>query len=156
MAFTSKPIALGSDESNSLTAAITDALSKEHRLRCFGALVTGSTASEKLWVPAAASVAKAIQSGECEYGVLFCYTGTGVAMAANKFKGIRAALCADKETAIGARRWNNANVLVMSLRLTTPTLGLEILDGFFSAHPDSDEETRYCLTELEKLDSKLK
>ena len=68
-----------------------------------------------------------------ELGIVCCYTGTGVCMAANKVRGVRAALCVDAETARGARTWNDANVLALSLRLTTPALAREILGAWLSA-----------------------
>jgi ribose 5-phosphate isomerase B len=71
--------------------------------------------------------------------VLFCWTGTGVSMTANKTPGIRAALCGDAETARGARAWNDANVLCMSLRTTTPPVAREIVDAWLSAEVDASE-----------------
>jgi ribose 5-phosphate isomerase B len=68
-----------------------------------------------------------------------CYTGTGVSIAANKVPGVRAALCVDAATASGARRWNDANVLALSIRLTTPDLAAEIVDAYFSTDPDPGE-----------------
>lgn len=77
--------------------------------------------------------------GEVDGGVLFCWTGTGASIAANKVPGVRAALCTDAETARGARRWNDANVLVLSLRLTSPVVASEMLDAWFSTGPDPAE-----------------
>jgi ribose 5-phosphate isomerase B len=68
-----------------------------------------------------------------------CWTGTGVSIAANKVPGVRAALCTDAVTAEGARRWNDANVLVLSLRLTSPEVAREVLDAWFATEPDSGE-----------------
>ena len=70
-------------------------------------------------------------------GVVCCWTGTGVSIAANKVDGVRAALCVDAETARGARRWNDANVLAVSLRLTTPAVAEELLEAFTTT--DADE-----------------
>jgi ribose 5-phosphate isomerase B len=72
------------------------------------------------WAKASLEVAHAVASGRADSGVVFCHTGTGVSIAANKVKGVRAALCVDAETAAGARKWNDANVLALSLRLLTP------------------------------------
>jgi ribose 5-phosphate isomerase B len=72
-----------------------------------------------------------------------CFTGTGVSMAANKVPGVRAALCTDAETARGARRWNDANVLVMGLRLTTPATATEMIQAFLSTEPDDDERSQF-------------
>jgi ribose 5-phosphate isomerase B len=82
------------------------------------------------WANAALAVARDVASGGADSGIVLCHTGTGVSMAANKVKGIRAALCVDAETARGARKWNDANVLALSLRLTTPAVAEEILDAW--------------------------
>ena len=71
--------------------------------------------------------------------MLCCWTGTGVSIAANKVPGIRAALCGDAETARGARRWNDANVLCLSLRATSEVVAKEILDAWFETGPDASE-----------------
>ena len=76
---------------------------------------------------------------ETDTAVLCCWTGTGASIAANKVPGVRAALCTDAETARGARRWNDANVLVLSLRLVSPPVAREMLDGWFSTGPDPSE-----------------
>ena len=73
-----------------------------------------------------------VASGACDEGVLFCFTGTGVSIAANKVAGVRAALCGDAATAAGARRWNHANVLVMSLRATSADTARKILDAWLT------------------------
>jgi ribose 5-phosphate isomerase B len=92
------------------------------------------------WPDVATRVAEAVASGEADQGVLFCWTGTGTAMAANKVPGVRAALVWDPWIAEGARRWNDANVLVMSLKRTTPARAKKILDAWFSVdEPDPDE-----------------
>jgi ribose 5-phosphate isomerase B len=80
-----------------------------------------------------------VVSGAAGTGVLFCWTGTGASIAANKVRGARAALCTDAATAAGARTWNDANVLVMGLRLTSPEVAREVLDAWFSATPDAGE-----------------
>jgi ribose 5-phosphate isomerase B len=81
-----------------------------------------------------------VAGGEADEGVLFCYTGTGASIAANKVPGIRAALCGDAQTAEGARWWNDANVVVMSLRATSPEVAREILDAWFSETVKEDEK----------------
>jgi ribose 5-phosphate isomerase B len=100
------------------------------------------------WPDAGRAVGEAVASGRADAGVVCCWTGTGVAMAANKVPGARAALCADAETARGARRWNDANVLALSLRLTTATLAREIL-GSFLATTEVDEAERSAIDRLE-------
>ena len=78
-------------------------------------------------------------SGDADRGVVWCWTGTGVSIAANKVAGVRAALCTDAETARGARKWNDANVVAMGLRLTSETTAVEIADAFLTTDPDGTE-----------------
>jgi len=91
------------------------------------------------WPDVGRRVGEAVASGRADRGVVCCWTGTGVSIAANKVPGVRAALCADAETARGARRWNDANVLALSLRLTTPAVAGEVLEAFLATDPDADE-----------------
>ena len=91
------------------------------------------------WPEAGRRVGEAVGSGRCERGVVCCWTGTGVSIAANKVPGVRAALCTDSETAAGARRWNDANVLALGLRLTSSRLAAEMLDAFLSTDVDQSE-----------------
>ena len=91
------------------------------------------------WPDVGRRVGEAVASGQADRGVVCCWTGTGVSIAANKVPGVRAALCTDAETARGARRWNGANVLAMGLRLTSPTVAQEMLDAFLGAEVDPDE-----------------
>jgi ribose 5-phosphate isomerase B len=104
-------------------------------------LVGPPAGDEDEWVDVSRRLASLVATGEAETGVLFCWTGTGASIAANKVRGIRAALCTDAQTAAGARRWNDANVLVMSLRLTSPTVASEMLDAWFENEPDASERT---------------
>lgn len=122
-------IAVGSDEKTNLTTAVVARLQEMgHQVQPYGALAGENTP----WPAVAEAVAGAILRGEAEEGVLLCWMGTGVSIAANKLPGIRAALCADAETARGARLWNHANVLVMSLRLTSEAVAREMLEAWFS------------------------
>jgi ribose 5-phosphate isomerase B len=92
------------------------------------------------WPDVASRVAETVASGNADQGVLFCWTGTGTSMAANKVPGIRAALVWEPWIADGARRWNDANVLVMSLKRTTPETAREILDAWLAVEqPDAEE-----------------
>ena len=129
-------IALGSDEQTHLT----EFLAQELRLRGYDVELVGPPAGEALqWADVAERVARQVTSGHAEQGILCCWTGTGVSMAANKVAGVRAALCVDAETARGARRWNDANVLCLSLRATSEVVAKEILDAWFDAQPDASE-----------------
>ncbi|MFP4511681.1 MAG: RpiB/LacA/LacB family sugar-phosphate isomerase [Acidimicrobiales bacterium] len=125
-------IAFGTDETTSLTAAIT------RRLVAAGHDVT-VIAEDDPWPEVGRRVGEAVAEGRADRGVVCCWTGTGVSIAANKVAGVRAALCTDAETARGARRWNDANVLAMGLRLTSEEVAAEMLDAFLSADPDADE-----------------
>jgi ribose 5-phosphate isomerase B len=116
-----------------------------HEVRRFGAL---SSRADEPWPTVAHEVACAVAGGAAEFGVLCCWTGTGVSIAANKVHGVRAALCSDAATAAGAREWNDANVLCLSLRSTTPTLAEEMLEAWFSAAPTSDPTYRAMIDEV--------
>jgi ribose 5-phosphate isomerase B len=103
------------------------------------------------WPDVAREVAEGVASGEADQGVLFCWTGTGTSMAANKVPGARAALVWDPWIAEGARRWNDANVLVMSLKRTSPETAKQILDAWFGVtEPDQDEAQN--IARLRELD----
>jgi ribose 5-phosphate isomerase B len=129
-------IVLGSDEKT----ALTDAVVEDLRSRGHDVTLVGPPGGDDLgWVDVGRQVGEMVAEGETDSGVLFCWTGTGASMAANKVPGVRAALCTDAETARGARRWNDANVLVLSLRLTSPTVASEMLDAWFSTDPDPSE-----------------
>ena len=130
-------IAIGSDERTHVTDAVVEELRRRgHQVEALGPL-----SGEPLqWADVAREVAERVARGESEQGVLFCWTGTGVTMAANKVPGVRAALCHDAETARAARLWNDANVLCLSLRATTEIVAREILDAWLSTkEPDPSE-----------------
>jgi len=142
-------LAVGSDERSVLTAAILERLEADgHRLSLFGPLV-GDKAS---WPQVARQVAEAVTSGIVTEGILCCWTGTGVSIAANKVPGIRAALCTDAETARGARMWNDANVLCLSLRLTSIPLASEILQAWFEARYEPNPEDDACLQAVSSIE----
>ncbi len=129
-------IALGSDE----VTPLTEAVEADLRARGIDVVAVGPPGGESLeWAAVGRRVGEQVASGTADAGVLFCWTGTGASIAANKVRGVRAALCADATTAAGARRWNDANVLVMSLRLTSPQLAKEMLDAWFETDADPDE-----------------
>src|SRR5215469_17830405 len=131
-------IAVGSDERTNLTDAVIAELKKRgHDLILFGPLAEND--AEVDWPLVSKHTAGAVAAGEADEGIVFCWTGTGASIAANKVRGIRAALCYDAETARGARVWNHANVLALSLRATSEPVAREILDAWFST-PYSDDE----------------
>jgi ribose 5-phosphate isomerase B len=146
-------IAIGSDEKTYLTDFVIKELKKRrYKLGLFGALKSGKPTP---WPEVGEIVAEKVASKEYDQGILFCWTGTGVSIAANKIPGIRAALCFDAETAKGARKWNDANILVMSLRLTSENVAKEILDTWFSTKFDEKKADRIKkIIEIEKKYSK--
>ncbi len=129
-------VAFGSDDDTPLTEAVArDLADRGHEL-----IKVGPPAGEEIeWAEVGGKVGRLVADGSADTGVLFCWTGTGASIAANKVTGVRAALCTDASTASGARKWNDANVLVMSLRLTSPIVAGEMLDAWFSAEPDPSE-----------------
>lgn len=142
-------IAIGSDEKNYLTDHVVDLLKK----RQIKLDLCGPLAGKDLeWTDVAEEVAAKVAGGECDQGILFCCTGTGVTMAANKVPGIRAALCADAQTASGAKKWNDANILTMSLRATSPSVAEEILDAWFSSAVEEEEKEN--IRKVSKLEKK--
>jgi ribose 5-phosphate isomerase B len=141
-------VALGSDMAGELPEAIDRWLNAHgHDIVRFGALAPGDDAA---WPSVGREVGNCVASGEARYGVLCCWTGTGVSIAANKVGGVRAALCADAATAAGAREWNDANVLCMSLRATSVPLAEEMLEAWFSAVPTSDPTYGAMIAEISK------
>jgi ribose 5-phosphate isomerase B len=123
-------IAIGGDDRNDVTDHVLEALRERgHELVKVLGPVGGR---DEQWADVGREVGEAVAGGVADQGIVFCHTGTGVSLAANKVHGARAALCTDAEQARGARRWNDANVLAMSLRLTDAPLADEILDAWFS------------------------
>ena len=100
------------------------------------------------WAWASEAAARDVAEGRADQAVVCCWTGTGASIAANKVAGVRAALCGDAQTATGARRWNDANVLVLSLRTTSAPLLEEILDAWFAAEPSTEPDDRANVAHL--------
>lgn len=141
-------VALGSDERTMLTDAVADDLeSRGHDVVRVGPIASGAAELEKQWAEVGHDVGELVARGDCATGVLFCWTGTGASIAANKVRGVRAALCTDAATAAGARKWNDANVLVMGLRLTSPEAAREMLDAWFTTDPDPSERANIARVE---------
>lgn len=122
-------IALGADDATRVVDAIAAFLTAAgHQVTRFGK----AAGEDEPWGDTGRRVAEAVARGELELGVVCCWTGTGVSIAANKVPGVRAALCVDAETARGARKWNDANVLALSLRLTSEEVAKEILTAWLA------------------------
>jgi ribose 5-phosphate isomerase B len=129
-------IAVSADERTGIATAVLDEL----RRRGHEPVAHGSLAENERddWAWCSEAAARDVAEGRAEQAVVCCWTGTGASIAANKVPGIRAALCADAQTAAGARRWNDANVLALSLRMTTEAQLGEILDAWFAAAPSAE------------------
>jgi ribose 5-phosphate isomerase B len=129
-------VALAADELEGVAELIAPALRRRgHEPIAHGALAPGERSD---WAWASEAAARDVAEGRAEQAIVACWTGTGASIAANKVPGIRAALCHDARTAEGARRWNDANVLALSLRSTSGPELEEILDAWFAASPSAD------------------
>ena len=119
---------------------VAEALADELRQRGHEPILHGALSDDERddWAWASEAAARDVADGRAEQGVVCCWTGTGASIAANKVPGVRAALCGDAETARGARTWNDANVLALSLRATSPALLEEILDAWFESAASTD------------------
>ena len=143
-------VSVSADERVGIADAVVEELRKRgHEPIPHGAL---DDSERDDWAWASESAARDVAEGRAEQGIVCCWTGTGASIAANKVPGIRAALCADAETARGARRWNDANVLALSLRATSEAELAEILDAWFSAEPSADRSDRSNVEHLAELD----
>lgn len=151
-------ISVGADERTETVNAVMEELVKEGYVVTYTGPIQGAAqdSAENYWPAVARRVAEDVRSGLADEGILFCWTGTGVSMAANKVRGIRAALCADAQTARGARLWNNANVLCMSLRSTTPAVAKEILEAWFGTTYQPNPTDDACLRMIDELEGGLK
>ncbi len=140
-------IAVGADDSTRVVDGIVELLTAE------GHVVTryGKAAGEdEAWAGTGRRVAEAVAAGEQERGIVCCWTGTGVSIAANKVSGVRAALCADAETARGARKWNDANVLALSLRSTSQAIAEEIILAWLAEpYAGTEDESLAVLSALD-------
>jgi ribose 5-phosphate isomerase B len=145
-------IAVSSDERTGVADAVVDALSRRgHEPIAHGALAEGERPD---WAWASEAAARAVADGRADQAIVCCWTGTGASIAANKVPGVRAALCADAPTAAGARRWNDANVLALSLRTTSEAQLEEILDAWFAGQPSAEEDDAANVAHLAELDER--
>ncbi len=142
-------IAVAADEDTGVAGALVVQL----RERGHEPLLHGALAPDERddWAWASEAAARDVAEGRADQAVVCCWTGTGASIAANKVGGIRAALCADAGTAAGARKWNDANVLALSLRTTSEAVLGEILDAWFSAAPSPDEDDRANVAHLDEI-----
>jgi ribose 5-phosphate isomerase B len=143
-------IAVAADELTGVAEAVLEQLkARGHELLAHGAYAPGERAD---WAWASEQAAQDVAAGRAEQAVVACWTGTGASIAANKVPGVRAALCADAPTADGARRWNDANVLAISLRSTSEPELAEILDAWFAGGASLDPEDTANVAHLTEIE----
>ena len=142
-------IAVAADERTGVAETLAQALRERgHEVTTHGALNQGERPD---WAWASEAAARDVVEGRADQAVVCCWTGTGASIAANKVPGIRAALCGDAETASGARRWNDANVLALSLRATSEAVLAEILDAWFAAAPSTEPDDTANVAHLDEI-----
>jgi ribose 5-phosphate isomerase B len=145
-------IAVAADE----RAGIAETVVEELRRRGHEPIAHGALRDSERddWAWASEAAARDVAEGRAEQAVVCCWTGTGASIAANKVPGIRAALCGDAQTASGARRWNDANVLALSLRATSEAELAEILDAWFEAGPSAESDDVANVDHLAEIESR--
>jgi len=144
-------IAVAADERTGIADAVVEELRRRgHDAVLHGALADGDRDD---WAWCAEAAARDVVEGRADQAVVCCWTGTGASIAANKVPGARAALCADAPTAAGARKWNDANVLALSLRATSAAELEEILDAWFAAGPSTEPDDAANIAHLADIES---
>jgi ribose 5-phosphate isomerase B len=142
-------ISVAADERTGVADVVVDQLrARGHETLLHGAL---NEDERDDWAWCSEAAARDVAEGRAQQAVVCCWTGTGASIAANKVSGIRAALCADAQTAAGARRWNDANVLALSLRMTSEAQLGEILDAWFAGAPSDDDEDRANIAHADEI-----
>ena len=145
-------ISLCADEMTGIAGELAGELERRgHGTIAHGALAEGEPSD---WAWASEAVGRDVAEGRAEQGIVCCWTGTGASIAANKVSGVRAALCADAATAAGARRWNDANVLALSLRTTSAAELSEILDAWLSTAPSAEADDRANVAHVGELENR--
>jgi ribose 5-phosphate isomerase B len=144
-------IAVAADE----LVGVAGRLISELRERDHEPLLHGALSDQERddWAWASEAAARDVAEGRAEQAIVCCWTGTGASIAANKVPGVRAALCGDAQTAEGARRWNDANVLALSLRATSEPELVEILDAWFGGAPSGEADDRANVEHLGEIGS---
>ena len=144
-------IAVAADERTGVADAVVAQLrARGHEPLPHGALGEGERAD---WAWCCEAAARDVAEGRAEQAIVCCWTGTGASIAANKVPGVRAALCGDAVTAAGARKWNDANVLALSLRATSEAELGEILDAWFSGGPSGEADDVANVEHVAALDA---
>jgi ribose 5-phosphate isomerase B len=142
-------ISVAADEDTGVATEVVEELRRRgHEVVTHGVLAPGERDD---WAWASEAAARDVATGRADQAVVCCWTGTGASIAANKVAGVRAALCVDAATAEGARRWNDANVLALSLRLTSPAQLGEILDAWLAAAPSAEADDQANIAHLDEI-----
>ncbi len=140
---------MASDERTGVADRVVEELRRRgHEPLLHGALAEGERDD---WAWASEAAARDVAEGAADQAIVCCWTGTGASIAANKVAGVRAALCADAETARGARRWNDANALALSLRTTSEALLEEVLDAWFEGQPSAEADDVENVRHVEEI-----
>jgi len=142
-------VSVATDERTGVADTVVEALRERgHEVTVHGALANGERDD---WAWASEAAARDVAENGADQAIVCCWTGTGASIAANKVPGVRAALCADAETARGARRWNDANVLALSLRTTSAALLGEILDAWFEVAASHEHDDVANIRHLDEI-----
>jgi ribose 5-phosphate isomerase B len=143
-------VAVAADELTGVAEALPELL----RDRGHETVLHGAYADDERpdWAWASEAAARDVAEGRADQAVVACWTGTGASIAANKVPGIRAALCGDAQTAEGARRWNDANVLALSLRATSQAELEEILEAWFSSGASAEGDDVANIAHLDEIE----
>jgi ribose 5-phosphate isomerase B len=145
-------ISVAADENTGVATAVVDELIRRgHEVVSHGVL---EPTERDDWAWASEAAARDVASGRADQAVVCCWTGTGASIAANKVPGVRAALCVDAYTAEGARKWNDANVLALSLRLTSRAQLGEILDAWLATAPSADVADQANIAHVDEIPSR--
>jgi ribose 5-phosphate isomerase B len=143
-------VSIAADELTGVAGSLAQELRRRgHQTLAHGAL---AEAEREDWAWASEAAARDVAEGRAQQAIVCCWTGTGASIAANKVDGVRAALCLDAATASGARRWNDANVLALSLRATSEAELREILDGWFAGEPSAEQGDRANVEHLSEIE----
>jgi ribose 5-phosphate isomerase B len=143
-------ISVAADELTGVAGALLAELRRRgHETLAHGVLAEGERED---WAWASEAAARDVAEGRAQQAIVCCWTGTGASIAANKVEGVRAALCLDAATASGARRWNDANALALSLRATSEAELVEILDGWFAGEPSVEDGDRANVEHLRAIE----